>query len=511
MKLYLLVCLMITCYFVQGQSVGIGTTTPNSSAALDVSGSGKGFLLPRMSTAQRKAITNPAMGLLVFDTDKTTLMFYDGASWRAMAFADENKSDLLSRTSSQPTQSSGFGTRVAISGDYAIISAPRYNSGANTNQGVAYIFNRSAGGWKETARLTAYDSLASDYYGGSIAISGDYAVVGAPSKKIGANVAQGKVYVYHRNGSAWTLDTAFTKFNGTTSEDFGWSVAVCAYNTGGAGLAIGIPYSDAAGTDKGEVWFYKKTTTSWQFVQNVIPTDLAVSDYYGSFISMDTDYVAVGAPYQDNATYSYSNAGAVYIYAFGGGTWNFQQKLQGTTAQAQFGAAISINPSQIAVGAPWAITYSNTSASVFIYKRTGSTWTNTAYLFLYNFDIIPSANQIQATGGATSISIANTTFGISVSLSGNILLIGSSGGLDYPNGGSSYYSDRIGAVYVYKNLSGNTFTRTNIRGSDYPSTGDLYGQSVGISGNQVIIGSPHAIVNGLSNAGNIYFGVETNQ
>jgi hypothetical protein len=179
--------------------------------------------------------------------------------------------------------------------------------------------------------------------------------------------------------------------------------------------------------------------------------------------------------------------------------------LQGTTARAQFGFALSLFSNTLAVGAPWATTYTNTSSSVFIYTRTGSTWINTTYLFIYNFEVVPDAGQIQPVSGS-SISIANLPFGISVSLSGNTILVGASGGTDYPNGGSSYYTDRIGAVYIYKNLSGTTFTRTNIMQSQFPVYGDLFGESVSISGSQYILASPHETINGLANAGNVYFG-----
>ena len=170
-----------------------------------------------------------------------------------------------------------------------------------------------------------------------------------------------------------------------------------------------------------------------------------------------------------------------------------------------FGFALSLSSTMLAVGAPWATTYSNTSSSVFIYSRTGSTWTNTTYLFIYNFEIVPDAGQIQPISGS-SIAIANVTFGISVSLSGNTLVVGASGGTDYPNGGSSYYTDRIGSAYIYKNLSGTTFSKVNLIQSNFPGYGDLFGESVGISGNLYIVGSPHENVNGSPNAGNIYFG-----
>ena len=60
--------------------VGIGTTTPDPSAALDITSTTKGLLIPRMTNAQRQAISNPAAGLQVFvtDLDGGRFMFYDG-------------------------------------------------------------------------------------------------------------------------------------------------------------------------------------------------------------------------------------------------------------------------------------------------------------------------------------------------------------------------------------------------------------------------------------------------
>ena len=57
-------------------SVGIGTTSPNNSAALEISSTNKGLLMPRMSGTQRTAIVSPATGLLVYDTDAKSLYQY---------------------------------------------------------------------------------------------------------------------------------------------------------------------------------------------------------------------------------------------------------------------------------------------------------------------------------------------------------------------------------------------------------------------------------------------------
>ncbi|MBK7855495.1 MAG: hypothetical protein IPJ79_11870 [Bacteroidetes bacterium] len=67
-----------------GQNVGINNPTPDASALLDLTSSDKGILVPRMSTAQRTAISSPATGLLVYDTSTNDFWFYDGSSWRQM-------------------------------------------------------------------------------------------------------------------------------------------------------------------------------------------------------------------------------------------------------------------------------------------------------------------------------------------------------------------------------------------------------------------------------------------
>lgn len=69
------------CLSVSAQNVGIGTNTPQSSAILDVTSTEKGFLPPRMTTAQRNAIENKTAGLLIFNTTTNCVEMYNGASW----------------------------------------------------------------------------------------------------------------------------------------------------------------------------------------------------------------------------------------------------------------------------------------------------------------------------------------------------------------------------------------------------------------------------------------------
>src|SRR5687767_863719 len=162
--------------------VGIGTTTPNPSSKLEVSSTTQGLLIPRVTTTQRNAISNPATGLMVFDTDKRTVYLFDGTKWYPMLFTTLNtKIPLSPVTASDGATGDAFGSSIDIAGDYAVIGAYNNDIGANNNQGSAYIFYREGGAWKQQAILTASNGAALDVFGTDVSINeaGDHVVVGA--------------------------------------------------------------------------------------------------------------------------------------------------------------------------------------------------------------------------------------------------------------------------------------------------------------------------------------------
>lgn len=80
-KIIFIFVLLSICPVLWSQSVGIGTETPHASAALEVSSTTQGMLIPRMTSAQREMIANPAAGLLLFDITTNTFWFRDGSAW----------------------------------------------------------------------------------------------------------------------------------------------------------------------------------------------------------------------------------------------------------------------------------------------------------------------------------------------------------------------------------------------------------------------------------------------
>ncbi len=83
-SILLFLLLALTAQFINAQSIGIGTTTPNPKALLDINSTTKGILIPSMTTSQRFAITTPPGGLMVYDTDKNEFYHYNGSGWTAI-------------------------------------------------------------------------------------------------------------------------------------------------------------------------------------------------------------------------------------------------------------------------------------------------------------------------------------------------------------------------------------------------------------------------------------------
>ncbi len=130
-------------------------------------------------------------------------------------------------TASDGAAADYFGTSISISGDTAVVGAPcgAEDGKGGDRSGRAYVFTNSASGWTQAARLTASDGAAYDDFGNSVSISGNTVVVGAN----GFNINQGAAYVFTEPGTGWANMTQAAKL--TASDDlvldnFGSSVSI---------------------------------------------------------------------------------------------------------------------------------------------------------------------------------------------------------------------------------------------------------------------------------------------
>lgn len=492
----ILTALIVTLsYPVSAQGVGIGTNTPNPSARLDIQSTNSGILIPRLTTVQRKGIANPEMGLMVFDTDRKTFLFYDGQQWKGLEFSSGNYSQPIERNPSDPVKDKWFGSSVAITERFAAIGAIREDVGTSVNAGAVYIFEKSANGnWIQQARITAPDADTNDHFGHSVDIKGDYLVVGAPRKSLGATWFVGQAYIYKFDGSNWKLEATLVKPNAEKMDEFGADVAIDDVSGGGPVAVIGSVRGDAGNNvnlSRGVAYVYRRNanTNSWFSQASLSPADGANLDYFGYSVDIDGDYLVVGSPEHDHAGL-YDRGGAAYVYVYGGGVWTLQKKLMVEAANYKLGYSVSIYGDLVAIGAP---AYNNYTGRVFVSRRTGADWGNLSIVIL-----------------PPSTITGDRLFGAEVSISGSHLLVGAPA-YDIENEGGSEpgFTKNNGVAYLYELKAGENSLKYILKQQfedPYPITPNLYGQAVAIGDHYYIVSHHLFPTGGMTECGTVYFG-----
>jgi uncharacterized repeat protein (TIGR01451 family) len=312
-----------------------------------------------------------------------------------------------------------FGLSVAISGDTAIVGAHGDNVGANTDQGSAYVFVRNGNTWSQQAKLTASDGAANDNFGISVAISGDTALIGAHAD-VGANADQGSAYVFVRSGTIWTEQQKLTASDGAAVDQFGISVAIS-----GDTALIGAYCDDVSvNADQGSAYVFTRSGTTWTQQTKLTASDGATNDNFGGSVAISGDTALIGA-FLD-VVGANVDQGSAYVFVRSGTTWTEQQKLTALDGAAtdRFGYSVSISGDTAVIGAYWDDVGANgNQGSAYVFTRNGTTWSQ--------------QTQLTASDGA-----AVDQFGFSA-ISGDTILVG------------AYYDDvgangDQGAAYFYQ-------------------------------------------------------------
>jgi hypothetical protein len=146
-----------------------------------------------------------------------------------------------------------FGNSVAILGETVVVGAPRDAGATGSNLGSAYVFVRSGGVWSQQQRLEASDAAERDLFGTSVAISGETVVVGTDGDDGPAGNDQGSAYVFVRSGGVWSQQQKLENPDPTGGEFFGISVAIS-----GETIVVGTPEDEdgAAGVDQGSAYVF---------------------------------------------------------------------------------------------------------------------------------------------------------------------------------------------------------------------------------------------------------------
>jgi hypothetical protein len=452
--------------------VGIGTASPDASAALEITSTTKGLLPPRMTAAQRNAIANPAQGLMIYCTNCGTNgepQYYNGLSWVNLIGGARQTSQLNQVGADLVAEASGdlFGLSIATSsdGNIVIVGAPN-NDGGGYNSGHVRIYGYDSGLWNQLG--ADIDGQATwDNAGDAVSISDDGTIVafGSPNGENGTNISTGNVRVFKYINSNWVQ--LGQNINGLSDADyFGGSVSLSA---DGQTIAIGAQFGGGAGPSSPgpgyvRVYQYDNSAQNWNLIGSQIDGQSS-EDYFGLSITLSSDgsIVAIGAPNNVN--------GYVKVYQFSSNAWTqLGQNINGEALDDFFGKSVSIssNGTKVAVGAWRNDGVGNNSGHVRVYEYISSgTWTQ-----------LGSDIDGEASGDFSGASV-------SLSSDGTIVAIGAVGNAA---GGMS-----SGHVRIYKYESGSgvwTILTSDIDGgAPYCQLG--YSVSISSDGKTVAIGVPY--------------------
>jgi len=157
------------------------------------------------------------------------------------------------------------------------------------------------------AKITASDAQGDDNFGKTVAIDGDYAIVGAHLEDDGGSNA-GAAYIYHRTDTnTWDAGVKIVAPDAEADDRFGTSVAI-----DGKYAVVGANNEDAGGADAGAAYvFYRTGTNTWDTGTKLQSSDIAAGDQFGLSVGISGLYAIVGANFEGEGG---DGAGAAYIF-----------------------------------------------------------------------------------------------------------------------------------------------------------------------------------------------------
>ncbi|HMW05085.1 MAG TPA: FG-GAP repeat protein [Leptospiraceae bacterium] len=403
---------------------------------------------------------------------------------------------------------------IAISGNTIVVGANGEGSNQTTitngtltssnnlavNSGSVYVFRRIEGIWVNEAYLKAPNTNTNYQFGQSVSISGDTIVVGSrmeasnqttitngttASPDNSASQA-GAAYVFRRTGVTWVNEAYLKAPNAGAGDNFALPVAIS-----GDTIVAGARLEDSNQTtitngatasanntagDSGAAYVFRRTGTLWSNEAYLKAPNSETNDRFGQSVAISGNTIVITAPNEDSLQTTITNGtivqasdqasntsvGAVHVFRRTGTTWTNEAYLKAPNAETGdgFGNSVAIHKNTIVVGAPdedslqttitnGTLVQSSDTASdlrvgaVYVFKRTGNTWINEAYLKAPN-----------AEGGALG---TGDNFGGRVSISGDTIVVGAnsedSNQTTITNGSTvidNNSATESGAVYVFR-------------------------------------------------------------
>jgi hypothetical protein len=336
-----------------------------------------------------------------------------------------------------------FGGSVAISGTTAVIGAP----GVGNKQypsGRAYVFTKTVTGWKQAAELKGFYTSEGDVFGASVAISGTNILVSSPYGTGSGRATIGGAYVFANAAAGWT-QVAELNGSDTFEDDFGGSVAISGTT------AIVSQRKGHTGGLATRMYVYTKTAAGWKGTAELKGFDIVANWWFGS-VAISGTTIVVGS----------TNANRAYVFTKRATGWKRVAELKGsdTVAGDDFGSSVAISGTTIVVGA---LNHDNFGRA-YVFTKTATGWTQVAEL--NGSDIVGAIHEFDQ-------------FGESVAISGTTAVVGCS---------------NANRAYVFAKTAAGWVQVAELKGSDTVDhsrtyLGDYFGGSVAISGTTIVVGA----------------------
>lgn len=345
---------------------------------------------------------------------------------------------------------------------------------------LAFSFaSQSASGQvlNEFAKLLPSDGEAHDHFGGYVAVSGDVVVATAvEDDDNGEN--SGSAYVFRWNGSSWVQEQKLLASEGTVSDAFGHGVSIS-----GDVVILGAPGDSDSGIGSGSAYVFRWNGSLWIQEQELHGSG-ATSEWFGFTVSVSNDLAVVGAlqEYSGRETW-------VYVFRWNGGTWVLEQRLLPSdwAPYDQFGISLSVSGDVVVVGSRFDDDNGTDSGSAYVFRYDASETVCGQKWCMEQKLLAPDGTE-------------GDDFGLSVSISGDLVVVGA--GRDDDNGTDS------GSAYVFRYDASETICgqkwcmEQKLLASD-GTQGDDFGNPVSGSNDVVVVGAQFDSDNGV-NSGSVY-------
>lgn len=388
---------------------------------------------------------------------------------------------------SRPDADDGFGGSIALSGDTLVVGALNEDSSSGgvggdendngaADSGAVYVFVRKGNVWSQQAYLKAESPASGDYFGTSVAISGDTIAVGATRAMTWGTISAsppGVVFVFTRNASGvWTQQTRLQS-PARDADLFGFSVAVQRDR-----LVVGAPYDAESVGLSGALYVYERNNAdnTWSEPLKLKAKEPVAQGVLGWVVALDGDTILGGAPGDSQLVPGEGGQGSAAVFVRRDPSWVMQQLLvppQRVDGDI-FGYGVAIAGDLAVVGAPESAELrSAPDGHAYVFERTADRWNMSASL-------------------QAATPRDGDAFGTGVAVSRDVLVISASGDASAGNGfaGDPTKSgpNGAGAVYLYGRQDAN-WVRSAFVKVNMPDANDYFAQRLAIDVDTLVAGA----------------------